>query len=262
MENMKSMLINSMGPAEDLTFDELVTANILVSDPTAIWDNLGINATDAIRKLAQRSDSLRKKQMAQSNALDVATTQAPEGGATGNQILTELPEDRAGYQDVTPKQQLADLEASATLMESITPQSMNRPGAAEQFAEGVQSVGTVLMATPQFISAKMMRRLVGGTGLSANLAALEAVNPEAATESRVMIRSGVSKQKTMLEQNLNSIEQNARGGGYPLDLVYDKQEASTTLPTRTTSVTSRRSTARTTFGQGCPNGSQLPLDSE
>lgn len=223
LEQMKSVLAQGLGPTNEMDPVDMLTGLSLLSDPAGALDILGVNSVEAIGNLFKRSPSLKKTDTGTSLTQNL-TDNTPDGRVTGNTIITEVPEEWGQYKGVSAEQQVNDLKSGGVLMSTVTPQTISKPGVAKQFAEGMQSTGVVLMTSEKFISSKLMGELVGGSNVRANLQALDNIDPEAANEARVLIRSGLQNQTTKLRANLEKIEASDESGGYNLGLTWDETE--------------------------------------
>lgn len=225
MEQLQSVLVQSMGPASSMSFEELLTGLTAAKSPDVLITNSGVNLAEAMSTLAGKSQA-NMKVSAETRLIDVATDTAPQGSLVGNTVLdpNNLPEEFAQYKGTTPEQHLADLKANNVLMSTVTPADLGKPGAAQQFAEAMQASGVVLMTSDKFVSSDMMRKIIGGNNTKMVLDQLDQMAPEDANEARILMRSGLEKQLGMLKANVGSIDRNVKDGGYDLNLVWDEQD--------------------------------------
>ena len=218
MEQMQSVFVQSMGPASTMSFEELLTGLTAAKSPDVLITNAGINLADTMTALAGRS-SLNVKADTESRLVETITNPTDKNQLAGNTILTELPAEYAQYKDISPEQHLADLKANKALMATITPADLGKEGAVDQFVDGMMGTGAVLLSSDKFLSNSFLKSVLGGN-TKAVLDQIDQLSPEDATEARVMMRSGLTKQLGMLqavEQSLASnlgVQYNGSNGRY------------------------------------------------
>lgn len=216
IENLQSVLLSAAQAGDtSLTLEETIAVLAYVKDPAGIMQmaGSGMNPAVLLTKLMGRTeDGLRIEQdirlgatIASSN--QVSTDPMRPTIPDGNVVLNELPEEFKGYSGMDKGAVVSNLNASIATIGAITPQQINAGNGADQdLADAYQMAGAAMMGATSFLSADKIKEIVGSPDkINQNLAAIAGMDPEAAVEARVMLRSGLTSQLNMLQANEDEI---------------------------------------------------------
>lgn len=185
------------------TIESALAAASAIKDPLGAAQLAGFDWKTSLMKLSGKTvinvDGV---------ALDSEITE--QGGT--ETILRELPPSlKAQVGDLSPEQHLKNLEASNVLTTMVTPNRMQVPEAQEQFSENTILMGATLMemGSNEFLSAPMLKKLVGNTTFLTNLDTLVTTNPELGNNAKAILKSGLTRELVRQETNLGSIETTA-----------------------------------------------------
>lgn len=194
--------------------DAAVAAMMAIKNPDLLNNLGGLNVEGVIMKISKNLNL----NLATPNLFGhILEDQGGLGGGTDpNAILKTLPADvEARIQGKTPQQIYNGLEASGLLTSMVTPNTIQGQDSRDQFVENAATIGAVLKGTnsDQFLSNDMLKKLIANPGFIANVKALDAIDPEAASVTRTYVRSGLDTERVKQAANLGSIENYLEGKG-------------------------------------------------
>ena len=218
LEQMTMSLVNLIENSDGGTpISRLVTQVGLIKDPTLLGDFVQSSSIDVLGSLAKASENTLNITRPQLFGSMQPIVSQPSGQQVGGQQIIEqpeiAPEIASRFEGMTPQQTFNNLRAGGNLAGMVTPNSLNRPEAKDQFESAAYGIGLSLRygGDDDFLSKRFLQNLVGNKGFINNVEMLDKLDPEAASAVKQVLTTGLGIEAIRQGKNLASIERSVYG---------------------------------------------------
>ena len=203
-------MIDQQGGGTD--FSRAMAKAALYEDVTSLIDFNSSEITTIFATLGNADERLFNFTMP--NLFGTIINQSEAGGSSANTIVQEYPEEiTSKFSGLTQQELLDNLKAGETLASVVTPNSLNRPEARNQFKSATAAIGLLLSqgGSDDFLSSGFLEKLVGNRGLRENVNRFAELDPEGGVIIRSTLLTGLATESLRQSKNLASIERSIKG---------------------------------------------------
>jgi hypothetical protein len=213
LEQLTAGLVNLVDQQGDGTdFEKAVLKIVLFQDTSSLAD-LNLNFINEALVNISKAD-LGSFNITRQQIFSPMSEQSEAGVPSGNTIVQEYPEEiTSKFSGMTEQQMLNNLKAGKTLTTMITPNSLSRPEARDQFESASYAIGLLLSqgGSNDFLSSGFLEELVGNRGFIENVKRFTELDPEGAVAIRSTLLTGLATESLRQSKNLASIERSIKG---------------------------------------------------